>query len=183
MLEELYQEAILESARSTAYRGDLTDRKNALNVLVHNPLCGDQVRLWIESGSLDALEPCLKCPAHVPISEGSETGEPASAAAPSSCINCARFSGHGCSISQASASMLCAAVEGKSAEEAALLIEDFKKLLNGSADHASRERLGELVSLEGVRRFPARARCASIAFEALAAVLRKDSGAVVTTGC
>ena len=151
MSEELYQEAILESARSTAHRGDLKGRASALNILVHNPLCGDQVHLWMECDG--------------------------------DCIHCARFSGHGCSISHPAAAMVCAAVDGRSPQEAAALVDDFKQLLSGAADEAAKSRLGEIVSLEGVRRFPARARCASIAFEALASLLRKESGKVVTTEC
>lgn len=79
--------------------------------------------------------------------------------------------------------MMCKAIEGLSDDDAERLVSDFKQLLNGTADEAVRRRLGDITALEGVRRFPARARCASIAFEALAAALRKDGRKVLSTGC
>ena len=48
MFEDLYQEIILESSRSTAFRGDLADVPNALNEVVRNPLCGDTIDLWLD---------------------------------------------------------------------------------------------------------------------------------------
>ena len=81
----------------------------------------------------------------------------------------ARFTGKGCSISQASASMMTQAVKGKSREEAAALFQQFHKLVHG--DTAADTSLGELRAMAGVSRFPARMRCALLAWGALHEVL------------
>ncbi len=79
----------------------------------------------------------------------------------------ARFAGHGCSISQASASMLTQAVRGKTRAEAEALVRRFVALAHGDADAAADKALGELRALQGVARFPARIRCATLAWGAL----------------
>ena len=83
----------------------------------------------------------------------------------------ARFTGRGCSISQASASMLTEAVRGKTREEAEALVERFSALMRGDPDAADDPSLGELRALSGVSRFPARVRCATLAWSALAELL------------
>ena len=80
-----------------------------------------------------------------------------------------RFTGKGCSISQASASMMTQAVKGKSRDEAAALFQQFHKMIHGEA--AAEKSLGELRAMAGVSRFPARMRCALLAWGALHAVL------------
>ena len=83
----------------------------------------------------------------------------------------ARFTGQGCSISQASASMLTQAVRGKTADEARALVARFSALVHGDAEAAGDATLGELRALGGVSRFPARIRCATLAWSALAELL------------
>ncbi len=76
-----------------------------------------------------------------------------------------RFEGRGCTISQASASMMTERVKGKTLEEAKALIERFKGMMQGeSADDSA---LGDLVALQGVRKFPVRVKCATLAWVAL----------------
>jgi len=80
----------------------------------------------------------------------------------------AGFSGRGCSISQASASMMTEVLLGKTLEEAEGLAETFRRLLQGrtrSKDELT--NLGDLTALEGVRRFPVRVKCALLACSAL----------------
>lgn len=77
----------------------------------------------------------------------------------------ARFSGQGCSISQASASMMTQQVRGKSVEEALAMAEKFKHMMHG--DESAGKSLGDLLALHGVSKFPARVRCALLAWEAL----------------
>ena len=77
-----------------------------------------------------------------------------------------RFLGQGCSISQASASMLTEAAMGLSLEEVEVLVETFKGMMNGS-DQVDAKSLGDLEALQGVRRFPARVKCATLAWNAL----------------
>jgi nitrogen fixation NifU-like protein len=78
-----------------------------------------------------------------------------------------RFEGHGCTISQASASMLTEAVRGRSLAEAQKLAEQFKRWMTGREQNCLPEALDELEALEGVKRLPLRVKCAVLAWEAL----------------
>ncbi|MGB8955955.1 MAG: SUF system NifU family Fe-S cluster assembly protein [Tumebacillaceae bacterium] len=77
----------------------------------------------------------------------------------------ARFQGHGCSISMASASMLTEAVRDLPVAEALQLHDEFRKLVQGQ--NADADRLGDLEALGGVAQFPARIKCAMLAWNAL----------------
>ena len=80
----------------------------------------------------------------------------------------AGFSGEGCAISQASASMLADSLLGKTLEEATELADIFTRMMNGRAPSAHQiAQLGELESLQGVRKFPVRIKCALLAWTAL----------------
>jgi len=83
-----------------------------------------------------------------------------------------RFLGRGCSISQASASMLTQAIMGLSLEEAEALLQSFKGMMNGS-DQVDARKLGDLHALQGVRKFPARVKCAALAWNVLQDALEK----------
>lgn len=76
------------------------------------------------------------------------------------------FGGSGCSISTASASMMTDAVIGKSVEEARHLAVDFLHLVQGE-DIEDEDRLGDAAMLSGVAKFPARIKCATLAWKAL----------------
>lgn len=78
-----------------------------------------------------------------------------------------KFTGRGCSISQASASMMTQLVKGKSPEEAEALRKKFREMIMGDSSLASDKSLGSLRSLVGVSRFPARVKCALLAWNAL----------------
>lgn len=81
-------------------------------------------------------------------------------------IQAVRFQGVGCSISQASASMMTEEIRGKSLAEAEHLVAAFKGMMQG--DHSvALEELGDLEALQGVRRFPVRVKCATLAWNAL----------------
>ncbi|HEX5417445.1 MAG TPA: SUF system NifU family Fe-S cluster assembly protein [Chloroflexota bacterium] len=75
-----------------------------------------------------------------------------------------RFTGRGCSISQASASMLTEAVKGKTIAEAEALVDQFKAAMRGDVEL---DDLGDLEALQGVRRVPARLKCALLAWTTL----------------
>jgi nitrogen fixation NifU-like protein len=78
-----------------------------------------------------------------------------------------KFSGRGCSISQASASMMTELVKGRTPEEVRALGERFAQMIRGDATAATDDALGQARALSGVSRFPTRVRCAMIAWEAM----------------
>lgn len=88
-----------------------------------------------------------------------------------------RFDGRGCSISQASASMMTEAVKGKSVGEALDLIRRFKGMLRSELP-ASEADLGELEALQGVAKFPVRIKCAVLSWEALRQGLEGKRGRI-----
>src|SRR4051812_10687713 len=88
-----------------------------------------------------------------------------------------RINGQGCSISQSSASMMSAAVKGKTVEEARALIRAFKGMMSihesrldgdGEASESDPEvKLGDLEALQGVVKFPVRIKCATLSWNTL----------------
>ena len=76
------------------------------------------------------------------------------------------YTGSGCSISQSSASMMTEAIEGKSVDEVRHLIGEFTAMMRGS-DEADPEEMGDLEALTGVRKFPVRIKCATLAWHTL----------------
>lgn len=92
-----------------------------------------------------------------------------------------KFSGHGCAISQASASMMTAKLKGKPRDVIQETLTAFHDLIAGNGD-ASTSALGDLRLLAGVRKFPQRVKCAMLAWRALEAALRENAGvATVST--
>ena len=81
------------------------------------------------------------------------------------------FDGKGCSISQASASMMTQLVKGKSRDEIDVIRNQFRDLMLGVTSAEDESRLGSLRSLSGVARFPARVKCALLAWNALESAL------------
>lgn len=81
----------------------------------------------------------------------------------------AKFSGHGCSISTASASMMTEQVKGKTVAEAKQMIEEFLLLVQGVVPEHS--HLGDAEVLGGVSKFPARIKCATLSWKALERIL------------
>ena len=86
------------------------------------------------------------------------------------------FLGSGCAISTASASLLTTAVKGKRVEEAEQLFTAFHGMVTGKAP-ADKSVLGKLVAFGGVREFPARVKCANLAWHTLHAALRGEGDA------
>jgi nitrogen fixation protein NifU and related proteins len=148
-LQDLYREIILDHYRSPRNRGELPVPP-AHKVEGFNPLCGDEVVLYLD------------------VDPSTDT------------VRDVKIAGQGCSISQASTSMMSAAVKGKSTEEARRLIRAFKALmsiheskLEGDGDGADLQadlegvRLGDLEALQGVVKFPVRIKCATLAWNTL----------------
>jgi nitrogen fixation protein NifU and related proteins len=91
------------------------------------------------------------------------------------------FEGSGCAISKASASVMSSLLKGKTKSEAEELITLFQKLVTGVADPMEEiDRVGKLAVFAGVSEFPARVKCASLAWHTLRAAL-EDKENVVST--
>jgi nitrogen fixation protein NifU and related proteins len=136
-LSELYQNVILEHNRSPRnYRAMDDDARKAEG---HNPMCGDQLTVWVRMGG--------------------------------DVIDDVSFRGAGCAISRASASLMTAAVKGKTRREAEALFDRFRQLVTGTLPAAETETLGKLAVFSGVSAFPVRVKCASLSWHTLKAAL------------
>jgi nitrogen fixation NifU-like protein len=111
----------------------------------HNPLCGDELRVYV---TLDG---------------DTVTG--------------IQFEGSGCAISKASASLMTEAVQGKSTAEVETMFRAFHDLMTGdpSVREAAGPQLGKLAVFEGVREFPVRVKCATLAWHTLEAALAGEA--------
>lgn len=118
-----------------------------------NPLCGDQVTVEARVGEDGTIEEIA-------------------------------FTGNGCSISQASSSMMTVYVTGQSTEHALEGVQRFQQMmLAGEAPADVAEELGDIEALAGVAKFPARVKCASLAWKTLEQALTTAGGhaSMVTT--
>jgi nitrogen fixation NifU-like protein len=107
-----------------------------------NPLCGDHITV------------------HVRVSDGAEEQ-----------LDDVRFEGSGCAISKASGSLMTEIVKGKSREQIEKIFQRFHQLVTGEPGALDAGELGKLEVLSGVREFPARVKCATLAWHALRAAL------------
>ncbi len=143
-LEELYKEIIIDHYRSPRNKGELPPP--ATRTEGFNPLCGDEIVIYIDVDSNGVLSDI-------------------------------KIGGQGCSISQSSASMMSAAVKGKTVAEAQEIIGGFKAMmsvhgdaLGDPASEATAEPevdLGDLEALKGVVKFPVRIKCATLSWNTL----------------
>lgn len=151
-LEDLYREIILDHYRSPRNRGELAVPP-AHRTDGFNPLCGDEIVVYLE---LDDVS----------------KGEGAT-------VTGIKIAGQGCSISQSSASMMSAAVSGKTVAEVRDLTKAFKAMmsiheegLDGGEPEiptdVSELKLGDLEALRGVVKFPVRIKCATLSWNTLA---------------
>ena len=91
------------------------------------------------------------------------------------------FAGSGCAISKASASVMSSIVKGKTKAEAELLFEKFHKLVTGEFDaNNGIDQIGKLAAFSGVSEFPARVKCAILAWHTLRAALDAKAEVVST---
>jgi nitrogen fixation NifU-like protein len=149
-LRDLYQEVILDHTKRPRNFGALGGANRTARG--HNPLCGDRLDLYAE------------------VRDGRLVG--------------VSFKGSGCAISTASASMMTEAVRGKTVAEAEALFARFHRLLTGSGEEAAAElaggELGKLAAFGGVREYPIRVKCATLAWHTLRSALRAPGGTVST---
>jgi nitrogen fixation protein NifU and related proteins len=115
-----------------------------------NPLCGDQIQVFVEI-------------------EGDVVKD-------------VRFTGHGCAISTASASLMTEAIKGKSVDEVREIFEKFHTMVTDSNadDEAFLEEYDSLAALSGVREFPVRVKCATLAWHTLNEALKGGTHVATT---
>jgi len=82
-------------------------------------------------------------------------------------IKNARFTGEGCSISMSSASMMTEAIKGKTLDEALKMSQLFSDMMLGKDIDSEEVELGDIEALQGVAKFPARIKCATLAWKAM----------------
>jgi len=91
------------------------------------------------------------------------------------------FQGSGCAISKASASMMTQSLKGKNKSEAARLFEHFRRLVTGAGNtNEDQSALGKLAVFSGVSKFPARVKCATLAWHTMHSALEGEQKAVST---
>ena len=152
LLRDLYQEVILDHGK---HPRNLRHPEGANREgKGYNPLCGDQVTIY------------LVCDAAGKIAD-------------------VAFEGRGCAISMASASMMTEVLRGKTEAEARRLFDDFHRLCTEedfsleAAAASDQDALERLQVLAGVREFPVRVKCATLAWHAMTSAL--DGGGPATT--
>lgn len=93
-----------------------------------------------------------------------------------------KFTGQGCLISQASASMMTKKIKGKTQAEANEMIAVFRGIATGKDRKSTEEEenLGELILLEGVQQFPQRVKCAMLGWRAMEQAINHKEGTVTT---
>lgn len=96
-------------------------------------------------------------------------------------IEAVMFEGEGCAISKASASMMTDAIKGKTVNQAEKMFADFHQLVTKGGDAADVKRdLGKLLVLSGVAEYPARVKCATLAWHTMDAAIHDDKNPVST---
>lgn len=143
---ELYQSIILDHNRSPRNFRELPNASSSAEG--YNPLCGDQLKVWI---TLDGDR-----------------------------IREVTFQGSGCAISKASASLMTTVVKGKTVAEASRVFESFHRMVTGHGGPVD-DLPAKLAVFAGVREFPARVKCASLAWHALRNALAQGEGARAST--
>ncbi|MEE2766015.1 MAG: SUF system NifU family Fe-S cluster assembly protein [Methylococcus sp.] len=95
-------------------------------------------------------------------------------------IEDASFQGSGCAISTASVSLMTEMVKGMTEQEAQNMFKIFQKITTGKDDDVKLEELGKLQVLAGVKDYPARVKCATLAWHTLDAAIKNEEKSVST---
>ncbi len=148
-LRDLYQEVIFDHNRKPRNFHKLAGANRQAEGF--NPLCGDQLSVYLKISNQDLIEDVS-------------------------------FEGRGCAISTASASIMTETLKGKTVQQANTLFENFHRLVTGQgADIAAPAAdLGKLQVLTGVRDYPARVKCATLAWHTVQAALKNAATTVST---
>jgi nitrogen fixation protein NifU and related proteins len=147
-LRELYQEVILDHGKNPRNFRDVEDATSQAHG--SNPLCGDQLVVYLKLGDKDVIEDVS-------------------------------FVGKGCAISMASASMMTELVLGKTVDEAEYMFDHVHHMCTGDGEEGDPSKLGEdadrIGVLSGVREFPVRVKCATLAWHTLKAAMEGEGEA------
>jgi nitrogen fixation protein NifU and related proteins len=92
----------------------------------------------------------------------------------------ASFQGSGCAISTASVSLMTEIIKGKTETEADALFKTFHEMTTGKDEQINLEAVGKLAVLAGVREYPARVKCATLAWHTLDAALKNQHESIST---
>ena len=141
-LKELYQEIILDHGKNPRnLRKSANFNKDAKG---HNPLCGDKVHIFLKLNENKKIEDIS-------------------------------FEGSGCAISMASASIMTDLVKEKEEKEAKILIKDFLEMIKEKPELATKnlteDEKAKLMSLSGVKQYPMRVKCATLAWHTLTSAM------------
>ena len=143
-LKELYQEIILDHAKNPRNKGKCEGYNH--DAKAHKPLCGDKVHIYAHLNKDKKI------------------------------LNLS-FEGEGCAISLASASILTDILKGKDFNVAKIIIDNFLNLIKESKsltlNSLNDDQKTTLMSLSGVKDFPMRVKCATMAWHTLSSVLEK----------
>ena len=144
-LKELYQEIILDHGKNPRnLRKNKNFNKDAKG---HNPLCGDKVHIFLKLNEDKKIEDVS-------------------------------FEGSGCAISMASASIMTDLVKEKEEKEAKILIKDFLEMIKEKPELASKslseDEKTKLMSLSGVKQYPMRVKCATLAWHTLTSAIKNS---------
>ncbi len=149
-LRELYQEVILDHGKNPRNFRILADAE--YHAHGDNPLCGDKIMVFLNIGDDKIIRDCT-------------------------------FEGRGCAISQASASMMTEILTGKTLAEAEALFESFHAMCTddnydpAAYPNADEDALDRLQVMAGVREFPMRVKCATLAWHTMQAAVHGDQSA------
>ena len=144
-LKELYQEIILEHGKNPRNLGKTENfNKDAKG---HNPLCGDKVHIYLKLNENKKVEDIS-------------------------------FEGEGCAISMASASIMTDLMKEKKEKEVKELVEDFLQMIKESPEMKTKiineNEKTKLMSLSGVKQYPMRVKCATLAWHTLTSAMKNS---------
>tara|TARA_E500000331_G_C17114934_1_gene651311 strand:+ start:487 stop:933 length:447 start_codon:yes stop_codon:yes gene_type:complete len=146
-LKELYQEIILDHGKNPRNKGICNQFNH--DAKGHNPLCGDKIHIYLKLNKERKVEDIS-------------------------------FEGEGCAISLASASILTEIIKNKEINVTEKIIEDFLNMIKQetrlSINSLSEDQKTTIMSLSGVKQFPMRVKCATMAWHTLTSALEGKNG-------
>ncbi len=150
-LKQLYQDIILEHGKSPRNFGKC--EKYTHEAKGYNPLCGDQVHVYLKLNSVNQVEDL-------------------------------KFQGSGCAISIASTSIMTEIVKGKSTKSAKKIVVDFIDMIKSASEIKSNDldedQKVKIMSLSGVKHYPMRVKCATLAWHTLSSAIKGNKEEINT---